>query len=259
MANNQNYLPLFKLLPNAITLLALCCGLTALKLALHGQFERAVIFIVICGFLDLLDGRFARLLNAQSKLGANLDSLCDFINFGLVPVLIMYLWSFKNVKVIGWGVVLIAAVCTCIRLARFNSEEEERGNHPVKNLFFAGIPAPAGGILIVAPILFSFDIFHTPIIFNTKILIFYTFIISLLMASTIPTISTKKAKIKQEFITPAMILIGIIFVLTFLYGWLILLIMCTIYLLLIPYSIIRYKMLLKQYNNNKDKIDYSSE
>ena len=110
MNTNQNYLPLFKLLPNTITLLALCSGLTAVKMAFLGNFERAVIFVVIAAFLDLLDGRFARMLNAQSKLGANLDSLCDFINFGFVPVFIMYLWGFKDVKILGWGAVLITSV-----------------------------------------------------------------------------------------------------------------------------------------------------
>ena len=240
MNNNQHYLPLFKLLPNAITLISLCCGLTALKLALGGQFEKAVIFVVIAAFLDVLDGRFARLLNAQSSLGANLDSLCDFINFGLVPVFIMYVWALKDVKIIGWGAVLITTVCTCIRLARFNTEEDERSKNPIKSQFFSGIPSPAGGILILAPITLSFDVLDAPFIINPKILVIYTILVALLMASTIPTISTKKLKIKHKMITPVMILMGILFVATFLYGWLIMVLLCFLYLLSIPYSIIKY-------------------
>ena len=114
--SEQKLLPIIKLLPNVVTLLALCCGLTAIKLALSGLFERAVIFILLAAILDVLDGRFARMLNASSKLGANLDSLCDFVNFGFAPVFLMYLWEFKDVKILGCGAVLATSVCTCIRL-----------------------------------------------------------------------------------------------------------------------------------------------
>jgi CDP-diacylglycerol--serine O-phosphatidyltransferase len=245
MNTNQNYLPLFKLLPNTITLLALCSGLTAIKMAFLGHFERAVIFVVIAAFLDVLDGRFARMLNAQSKLGANLDSLCDFINFGFVPVFIMYLWGFKDVRILGWGAVLIATVCTCIRLARFNVEEDDRGVDKVKSYFFSGIPSPAGGLLILAPLTLNFDILNSPIVLEPKILTVYTIIVALLMASTIPTISTKKIKIKHSMVTPVMVGIGIFLVFAFLYGWLAMLTLCTLYLLSIPYSCIKYRKMLK--------------
>jgi CDP-diacylglycerol--serine O-phosphatidyltransferase len=249
MNTNQNYLPLFKLLPNTITLLALCSGLTAVKMAFLGHFERAVIFVVIAAFLDLLDGRFARMLNAQSKLGANLDSLCDFINFGFVPVFIMYLWGFKDVKILGWGAVLITSVCTCIRLARFNAEEDSRGEDVVKSHFFSGIPSPAGGLLILAPLTLNFDVLNSPIVLEPKILTFYTVIIALLMASTIPTISTKKIKIKHSMVTPAMVGIGIFLVFAFLYGWLAMLTLCALYLLSIPYSCIKYRKMSETFNS----------
>ena len=248
MNQNQNYLPLFKLVPNAITLVSLCSGLTALKLALGGQFEKAVIFVVIAAFLDVLDGRFARLLNAQSSLGANLDSLCDFINFGLVPIFIMYIWVLKDVKIIGWGAVLITTVCTCIRLARFNVQEDERSKNPIKAKFFSGIPSPAGGMLILAPLILSFDVLDEPLLINPKILVIYTIIIALLMASTLPTISTKKLKIKRSMITPVMILMGILFVATFLYTWLILLLLCILYLISIPCSIMAYYKMAQNQN-----------
>jgi CDP-diacylglycerol--serine O-phosphatidyltransferase len=244
--SNQNYLPLFKLLPNAITLLALCSGLTALKMALSLNFERAVLFVVITAVLDVLDGRFARLLNAQSKLGANLDSLCDFINFGFVPIFIMYLWGFKDVKILGWGAVLIVTVCTCIRLARFNVQEENRSSDVINSHFFSGIPSPAGGLLILAPLTLTFDVLSSPIVLDPKLLIFYSIIISLLMASTIPTISTKKIHIKHNMVTPVMILMGIFFVCIFLYGWLMMLGVCILYLLSIPYSLFKYKKMLSK-------------
>lgn len=243
---NQNYLPLFKLLPNTITLLALCFALTALQLSLNGQFEKAVMFVVIGAFLDVLDGRFARLFNVQSPLGANLDSLCDFINFGFVPSFIIYLWALKDVKLFGWGAVLIATVCTCIRLARFNIEDEERAKDPIKSHFFSGIPAPAGGVLILSPLILSFSIFDSNIYIDPKILVVYVILIALLMASTVPTFSTKHIKIKHNMVKPIMIIISVILVSIFLYEWLIIVIMSALYIISIPYSIIKYYFMSKK-------------
>lgn len=247
----QKHLPLIKLLPNAITLLSLCSGLTAVKLALSGHFERAVLFIVIAAILDILDGRFARMLNAQSKLGANLDSLCDFFNFGFAPVFVMYLWGFKDVKVLGWGAVLTVTVCTCIRLARFNVQEDDRNSDKIKSRFFSGIPSPAGGLLILAPLTLSFDVLNSPIQLNPTFLTIYTMIVALLMASTIPTLSTKKLKIKHSMVTPVMIITGILFVFAFLYGWIALIFACIAYLFSIPYTYFRYKRLLKEFETKK--------
>jgi CDP-diacylglycerol--serine O-phosphatidyltransferase len=241
----QKQLPLIKLLPNAITLLALCSGLTAIKMAFVGNFERAVLCVVIAAILDVLDGRFARLLNAQSKMGANLDSLCDFFNFGFVPVFIMYLWGFKEIHILGWGAVLITTVCTCIRLARFNVQEDDRNTDVVKSHFFSGVPSPAGGLLILAPLTLTFDVLNSPIVLEPNILTIYTIIIGLLMASTIPTFSSKKIKIKHSMITPVMILIGIFIVFAFLYGWIAMFVVCIAYLLSIPFAFFKYKKMLK--------------
>ena len=229
----------------------ICSGLTAIKMALAGNFERAVLCVVIAAILDVLDGRFARMLNAQSKMGANLDSLCDFINFGFVPVFIMYLWGFKDVKIFGWGAVLIATVCTCIRLARFNVQEDDRSSDGVKAHFFSGIPSPAGGLLILAPLALTFDVLNSPITLEPQILTFYTMIIALLMASTIPTLSTKKIKIKHSMVTPVMVFIGIFLIFAFLYGWLAMLIVCSAYILSIPFSMLKYKKMLKHFEAKK--------
>lgn len=249
--NKPKQLPLVKLLPNTITLLALCSGLTAIKMAFMGNFERAVLCVVIAAILDVLDGRFARMLNAQSKMGANLDSLCDFLNFGFVPVFIMYLWGFKDIHILGWGAVLITTVCTCIRLARFNVQEDDRSTDGVKSHFFSGIPSPAGGLLILAPLTLTFDVLNSPIILEPNILTIYTIIIALLMASTIPTLSTKKIKIKHSMVTPAMVAIGIFLVFSFLYGWLAMLLACSAYLLSIPLSFFKYKKMLKHFEIKK--------
>lgn len=243
--SEQKLLPIIKLLPNVVTLLALCCGLTAIKLALSGMFERAVIFILLAAILDVLDGRFARMLNASSKLGANLDSLCDFVNFGFAPVFLMYLWEFKDVKILGWGAVLATSVCTCIRLARFNAEEEIRKYDPVKSNFFSGIPAPAGGLLIIAPMVLNFDVFASPVSISPIFLTIYTILIALLMASTIPTLSTKNIKIKHSMITPVMLFLGLFVVFVFLYGWFAMFILCILYIFSIPFSVLKYKKMLK--------------
>lgn len=252
-SEKQKRLLLIKLLPNTITMVSLCFGLTSIKLALAGNFEKAALFIVIAAVLDVVDGRFARLLNAQSKIGANLDSLCDFINFGLAPVFIMYLWGFKDVKIFGWGVVLMTVVCTCIRLARFNVQEEDRGADGVRSHFFAGIPSTAGGLLILAPLILSFDIADT-IVIHPTILLVYTMFIAILMASTIPTISTKKIKIKHSLITPMMIIIGILLVISFLHGWLFMLLISILYLFSIPYSYFRYKKMLKYADSRREEV-----
>lgn len=253
---DQKHLPIIKLLPNVITLLALCSGLTAIKLALSGLFEKAVIFIVIAAILDILDGRFARMLNASSKLGANLDSLCDFINFGFVPIFLMYLWEFKDVKILGWAAVLATSICVCIRLARFNVEEEMRKQDPIKANFFSGVPSPAGGLLIIAPMVLNFDIFSSPISIPPLYLTIYTIIVALLMASTIPTISTKNIKIKHSMITPVMLSLGLFVIFMFLYGWLAMFVLCILYLLSIPLSVIKYNKMVAQStvikNENQD-------
>lgn len=244
------YLPITKLLPNAITMLSLCSGLTAIKLALSTQFERAVLFIVIAAILDILDGRFARMLNAQSKIGAQLDSLCDFINFGFAPIFIMYLWSFKDIKILGWSAVLVVTVCTCIRLARFNASEEERTEDVIKSYFFEGIPSPAGGLLILTPLILSFDFLNSPIVVSPNILAIYSIIIALLMVSTIPTLSTKKIKIKSTMIPQFMVIMSLVIIFAFTYGWLAMVLASSLYILSIPYTYLKYKRMQKKHKNS---------
>ena len=238
--------PLTKLLPNTITLLSLCSAVTSIKLALAGSFERAVLFIVVAAILDVLDGRFARFLNAQSKMGANLDSLCDFINFGFCPAFILYLWKLHEVHILGWGCVLLSVVCAAIRLARFNTQEELRQQDAVMSKFFCGVPSTVGGLLVLLPLVATFSVALINSAF-LPIVCFYVMLIAVLMASTVPTISTKKVKIKRSHAPLAMIIIGITLVFCFLYGWFSMMALSVFYIASIPYSWRKYHKLRAKY------------
>src|SRR5438132_7259840 len=149
-------IPVRTLLPNLITLLALCAGLTAIRLAVEDKLEWAVAAIVFAAMLDGIDGRVARMLKGASKFGAELDSLADFVNFGVAPALMLYFWSLHELKSAGWIAAMLFAICTGLRLARFNVMIDDP-NRPVwAGNFFVGIPAPAGAITVLLPIYVSF-------------------------------------------------------------------------------------------------------
>ena len=144
--------PIRRIIPNMVTLLALCLGLTAVRQGLEGRFELAVMCIVIAGFLDAFDGRLARLLKAESPLGAQLDSLTDFVNFGIAPVLLVYLWALQSTGRLGWAIILVYSVCCALRLARFNVDMEEADRPAWKTRYFIGVPSPSAGGLVMLPI-----------------------------------------------------------------------------------------------------------
>ena len=144
--------PVRRIIPNMVTLLALCLGLTAVRQGLEGRFELAVMCIVIAGFLDAFDGRLARLLKAESPLGAQLDSLTDFVNFGIAPVLLVYLWALQSTGRLGWAIILVYSVCCALRLARFNVDMEEADRPAWKTRYFIGVPSPSAGGLVMLPI-----------------------------------------------------------------------------------------------------------
>ena len=148
--------PLIHLLPNMFTVLSLCAGLTAIRYALDGRFELAVALIIVAGVLDGLDGRSARLLKISSKLGAELDSLADFLSFGVAPAILVYLWSLNQVKALGWALALLFATCCALRLARFNTELENTDRPAWMSRFFTGMPAPAAAGCAIIPLLMAF-------------------------------------------------------------------------------------------------------
>ena len=178
------------ILPNIMTLVGVCIGLTSIKFAFDGRFELSVIAVLIAAIIDGLDGRIARLIKATSKVGKELDSLTDVISFGVAPAFIMYFWALDNIGRFGWLISLIYVVCVALRLARFNVST---GGEPSwRDNFFEGIPSPAGGVLVLMPLIYSFSEVQF-ITINKNIIVPSLFIIiSALLISKIPTYSLKR-------------------------------------------------------------------
>jgi len=183
------------LLPNILTLGGVCLGISSIKFSIDGNFNLAVILILLAAILDALDGRVARLIKGTSEFGKELDSLTDFVSFGIAPVLILYFWELNNYGKLGWAIALIYSVCCVLRLARFNLTKNEN-DHEWKNNFFEGVPSPAGGLLILTPLIYEL----TELNFNLNIKSltpFLTVLIALLLVSKIPTPSLKKISIEK--------------------------------------------------------------
>ena len=175
------------ILPNTLTLIGVCIGMSSIKFALDSKFELSIIAIIFAAMFDALDGRVARLIKGTSLVGKELDSLADVISFGVAPVFIMYFWSLNNLGKFGWLLCLIYVVCVALRLARFNVNTSEEPSW--KDNFFEGMPSPAGGIIVLMPLILSFsglgDLFFK---INYDLLVPITFtIVSIFLISTIPT------------------------------------------------------------------------
>ena len=194
------------ILPNIMTLVGVCIGLTSIKFAFDGRFELSVIAVLIAAIIDGLDGRIARLIKATSKVGKELDSLTDVISFGVAPAFIMYFWALDNIGRFGWLISLIYVVCVALRLARFNVST---GGEPSwRDNFFEGIPSPAGGVLVLMPLIYSFSEVQF-ITINKNIIVPSLFIvISVLLISKIPTYSLKRIVVPRS--TSIFLLFGII-------------------------------------------------
>lgn len=198
--------PLRALMPNLVTLLALCAGLTAIRMAIDGRFEIAVGAIIVAAVLDGLDGRLARLLKVTSRFGAELDSLADFVNFGVAPAVIIYTWAFKSIPSLGWVVALIFALCAALRLARFNAELDR----PVPGWqanFFAGVPAPAGALVVLLPFYVEgLGLPHVPAM--ALAVLIHTLVIGVLMVSRYPTYSGKALgqRVEREYVVPLFVI-----------------------------------------------------
>lgn len=242
-AHTSSRVPIRYLLPNFVTLLALCSGVTAIRLGIEGRYEVAVSAVIVCIVLDAVDGRLARYLKSTSRFGAELDSLVDFVNFGVTPALLIYLWSLNDLKTRGWLVALMLAVCCAMRLARFNVALDDLKKPAWTGSFFTGIPAPAGAGLAMAPMYLGFlgviDNGH-----NYAVLIApYVAIIALLMVSRIPTYSGKSSGtgVKREHVLPIVGLGVGYLVCLFTYPWETLSVSALAYLVMIPFSIRSYR------------------
>jgi len=239
------------LLPNALTLIGVCLGISSIKFALDGNYGLSVIFLLFAALLDGLDGRIARLIDGTSEFGKELDSLTDFVSFGIAPAFILFFWELKNYGKIGWAITLIFSVCCVLRLARFNltkiqKEEEWKVN------YFEGIPSPAGGILVLMPLIFELSSFN--IGFEVKNLTPYlAILISILLISKIPTFSFKKIAIQRRLTMFLFLGIGIISISLIFYTFETLVILGLIYFFLIPIGVLSYKKNVSSKNFTEDE------
>ena len=237
------------ILPNMLTLIGVCIGLTSIRFALDGRFELAIIAIMFAALIDGLDGRIARLIKGTSKVGKELDSLTDMISFGVAPAFIMFFWKLNTLGRFGWLLCLIYVICVALRLARFNVNS---GQEPSwKDNFFEGVPSPAGGILVLTPLIISlsgFDFFEL----NYNIIVPTFFILtSLLLISKFPTYSFKKIIIPRR--TTIFLLFGIVlfFGLLLVYTFNVIAVSTIIYLLLLPISFFHFQKIKKQHENDR--------
>ena len=241
------------ILPNAVTLIGVCIGLTSIKFAIDGKFVIAIIAILFAGLMDALDGRIARLIKGTSRMGKELDSLGDVISFGVAPALIMYFWNLQFLEKLGWFVCLIYVVCVALRLARFNISSEEEPSW--EDNFFQGVPSPAGGIIVLLPLIFSFsglEKFFFDINYDLLVPIFFI-IVSILLISTIPTYSFKKIVIPRTMTKFLLFGIVLFFGALLVYTFKVLAVSSLIYLCLIPISYLHYKKIKKEKNITPDK------
>lgn len=235
-------LTLNRLVPNALTLLGLCAGLTAVRLALMGRWQVAVAAVAVAMVMDALDGRIARLMGTTSDFGAQLDSLSDAISFGVAPAVIVYLWALSGAGGVGWAVCLVFAVACALRLARFNTGLGTAKAHPWADRFFTGVPAPAGAGLALLPMVLSFELGEGILgsaWFNGLMLA----VVAGLMVSTIPTFSAKRLKIPRSYVGLALIGVGALAAFLVSTPWVTLGIVGLAYLASIPVSVIVFRRL----------------
>jgi CDP-diacylglycerol--serine O-phosphatidyltransferase len=238
------------ILPNMLTLIGVCIGLTSIRFSFNGQFDLAIIAIIFAALIDGLDGRIARLIKGTSKVGKELDSLTDMISFGVAPAFIMYFWTLSSLGRLGWLICLIYVICVALRLARFNINSNQEPSW--RDNFFEGVPSPAGGILVLTPLVISMTNFDLIKIDNNIIAPIFFIVTSLLLISKFPTYSFKKIVIQRQ--TTIFLLFGIVLFFGFIliYPFVAISISAILYLLMFPISYFHYNKLKKQ---NADKIN----
>src|ERR1700737_2558691 len=205
-------IPVRTLVPNVITLLALCAGLTAVRLAIEGKLEFALAAIVLAAVLDGIDGRIARLIKGTSRFGAALDSLADFVNFGVALALILYFWDLHELRSAGWIAALVFAICAGLRLARFNVSTDDPNRPAWASNFFVGVPAPAGAITVLLPI-YVYFLGLPRSNFLTWLTLGYTLAVACLMASRLPVFSGKRIgnRVPPDMVGP-LVIVMVLFV-----------------------------------------------
>ena len=237
------------ILPNMLTLIGVCIGLTSIRFALDGRFEFAIIAIIFAALIDGLDGRIARLIKGTSKVGKELDSLTDMISFGVAPAFIMYFWKLNSLGRFGWLLCLVFVICVALRLARFNVNSNQEPSW--RDNFFEGVPSPAGGILVLTPLIISLSGFDfIELNYNLIVPIFFV-VTSFLLISKFPSYSFKKIVIPRK--TTIFLLFGIVlfFGLLLIYTFNVITISALVYLILLPISYFHFQKIKKKHENDK--------
>jgi len=237
------------LLPNILTLGGVCLGISSIKFSIDGNYSLAVTLILFAAILDALDGRIARLIKGTSEFGKELDSLTDFVSFGIAPVFVLYFWDLNKYGKLGWAITLVYSVCCVLRLARFNLTKVE-ATQEWKNNFFEGIPSPAGGLLILMPLIYELTNINLGIDIK-NITPYLTIMIAILLVSKIPTLALKKISISSKGTVFLLLAFGIIFIALLFYTLETLLAFGIAYVLSIPVSIFIYN---SQNKKNLQKI-----
>ena len=198
-----------RMIPNILTVLALCAGLTSIRFGMQERWEWAVAAIILAAIFDGLDGRLARMMGGTSRFGAELDSLSDFVSFGVAPALLLYLWTMRFAGGLGWALVLLFGVCCALRLARFNTKSRDSDLPAYAFNFFTGVPAPAAAGLVLMPMMLSFQldsiVFGLPAVNGVVIVL-----VAFLMISRIPTYSFKKLRVPHQWVLPSLLFVGLL-------------------------------------------------
>jgi CDP-diacylglycerol---serine O-phosphatidyltransferase len=235
-------IPVRTLAPNVVTLLAMCAGLTGIRMAFENRYVLALAAIVFAAILDGIDGRLARYLKGTSRFGAELDSLSDFVNFGVAPALILYFWGLHDLESAGWIAAMVFAICAGLRLARFNVMAEDPDRPAWASNFFVGVPAPMGAIAVLLPIYLVFLGVpqSTFLIWST---LFYTLVIALLMVSRLPVFSGKRVgtRVPPEMVGPLIVLMVLSIALLIAYPWILLSAGTLAYLVSLPFGWLSYR------------------
>ena len=241
------------ILPNMLTLIGVCIGLTSIRFALDEKFGLAIIAIIFAALIDGLDGRIARLIKGTSKVGKELDSLTDMISFGVAPAFIMYFWKLNTLERFGWLLCLVYVICVALRLARFNINSNQEPSW--KDNFFEGVPSPAGGILVLTPLIISLSGFEFYQLNYEVIVPIFFVATSFLLISKFPSYSFKKIVIPRK--STIFLLFGIVlfFGLLLIYTFNVIAISAIIYLLLLPISFLHFQKIKKQHENDKIQDD----
>ena len=252
-------IPVRVLLPNLVTLLALCSGLTAVRMAIEGRMELALAAIVFAAILDGVDGRLARALKGTSRFGAELDSLADFVNFGCAPALILFMWGLDEAGSMGWIAALIFAICAALRLARFNVMLDDPDRPAFAADFFTGVPAPAGAIIVLLPV--YIELLGVPHgVLSAPLALIFCIAIGVLMISKVPAWSGKTLgkRVRRDMVLPLFVLVALFFGLLASYPWAVLTVCSLLYLAFLPASTLRYRRLMADYLAEQKAMQASS-